>query len=171
MKYIFPALNQNEETVNKKLSIYSNIGLIALFFIIVPFVVFEVSKIAFGEQIQPTKYIPGAIAMYGAYFVNCYFHVFITFLVDILFFKTTFSIVHFARVLLPIRLLYIYLEIIFNTFIPEFLVNYSFILLNIWFHINMFIALRLALNYSKIQSGIPTSIYAAVSFIGLVMSW
>lgn len=167
LKFIFPALKQNSKTPDVKVSKLSYIAFALLVFIICPFFSFSFSK-QFEEHTFIYLIMTFVVTVFG-YIVSCFFPSLLTCIVDSIFYKSNFSMLHFVRVLFPLRIAFVYMEILAHNTIPLMFTDLYKVLLDIWFFINMFISLRKTLDYNNIKASIPTVLYALCNSIFYIL--
>ena len=163
LKFLFPSLYQNSETVNQKLNKLTSLGLLFTILIFAPFIAWTLKNTA--AENQNSTLLFGIIFFPIFYLLKCFSPVILVNIIDSIFYKTSHTMLHTTRSLLPFKLIYIYAEILFTSYIPVGVIDFMLLLLSIWFYINMYISLRNALEYTKIKALIPTLIYVIISNI------
>lgn len=151
-RFFFPALNQDENTKNKTVDKQFTSLFILLFFVLLPIICRFMKNAPTDNKI--VLYLAFSILL----LVFCFSTpIFITFC-DALLFKNDITFLQFVRVIAPFNLVFIYLRFAIE-FFPIYMEDSLFLILNIWYLINIFISQKRALNYKNTQAIIPIIVW------------
>ncbi len=166
LKFLFPALNQNEKTIESKLSKLSTIIVAFTFLLLVPILSYVTLD---SFESHKAFYLIFSFTVYNiSYLFTLYFPAVIVNIIDSIFYKTSYTTVQYVRALLPLKLLFVYLEILIKSFTPIVFMEKAILLLNIWFCVNMFISLTNVFLYTKLKAIIPIFIYAFFVLVPII---